>query len=441
MKVSKLKNQKILILGFAREGIATLNFLNKHLPDQKISVADKTPESDLSKEAIKALNMNNVAEKYFGKNYLEKVSAYDVIIKSPGVAPNIPEIYEALESGVVISSATQIFFSQCQGTIIGITGTKGKSTTSSLIHEVLSAGGVKSVLIGNIGKPALDYLEDIDASTTVVFELSSYQLSDLKVSPHIAVITNIYPEHLNWHDGYENYINSKANITLHQTENDYFIYNKDNDNLNKIALQTKAKLLFFSKDDISYPLLPKDFQLSGEFLINTVPAVLIGKMYNLTDDTIRQGFSNFIPLPHRLEYIGEVRGIRFYNDSLATIPQATISALTTLGNDIETLVAGGFDRGIDFSLLGQYLSKSSVKNLILFPTTAEYIWQSVLKSDPHTQINKFDVDNMQDAVKTAFETTSPGKICLLSPASSSFNLFRDYTDRGDQFKKFIQERS
>ncbi|MBI2196765.1 UDP-N-acetylmuramoyl-L-alanine--D-glutamate ligase [Candidatus Daviesbacteria bacterium] len=418
--LQSFEDQKTLILGFGREGRATLDYFKKHYPNRKIGIAD---QSD-------------------GENYLEKLKDYDVIIKSPGI-PYLPEIKEAKKQGKVITSATQFFFNNFKGKIIGITGTKGKSTTASLIYEVLKKGGMDAHLVGNIGKPALDLLDNLNENSVVVYELSSFQLEDLDKSPHIGVMTNIYPEHLDRHGDFPLYVRAKNNITKFQTSQDYLIYNQDIAEFKYIAEQSHAKKIAFSKKDkqmVSDVVHKDTIPLLGEFnLLNIVPAIIIGRLFKIPDEKIEEAIINFKPLPHRLEFVAEISGIRFYNDSLSTIPQSTVEALAALGRNVETLIAGGYDRGIDYSILGKAIAKSKIKNLILFPDTGTKIWKAVsLKiKNLKLKIRKFDTDSMQDAVEIAFKHTTPGKIVLLSPASTSFNLFKDYEDRGNQFKDFV----
>lgn len=427
-KVLAAFQQKTLILGFGREGNATYNYLKKHYPHLKIDTADQKD----------------------GENYLDTLKNYDVIIKSPGI-PYLPEILQAKNLGKTITSATKIFFDKFSGKIIGITGTKGKSTTASLIYQVLKEGGVNVHLIGNIGKPVLDLLDKLKETDVVVFELSSFQLADLSKSPHIAVMTNIYPEHLDHHGDFSNYLKSKNNITAFQSEKDYLIYNEDNPELKVISQKTKANKIPFSKKDYQMveSLVQKDaIPLLGDFnLLNIIPAIIIGRLFKVSDNKIEKAIINFNPLPHRLEFAGEFKGIRFYNDSLATNPQATIVALQTLGKNAETLIAGGYDRGLDFAVLGEAIAKSKIKTLILFPDTGEKILRAVksAKCPPKARFAKgdkvqsFRTDNMEEAVKKAYEVTAPGKIVLLSPASSSFNLFKDYADRGSQFRDWVKK--
>lgn len=362
----------ILILGFGREGQASYLFLKKYFSEDQIGTVDQKD----------------------GKNYLDKIKSYDIIIKSPGI-PYLPEIITAKEDGKIITTSTQIFFDIFPGQIIGVTGTKGKSTTASLIYEVLKSGGLSVYLAGNIGKPALDILADLKEDDIVVYELSSFQLADLTKSPHVAVITNIYQDHLDWHGSLENYRSAKENIFKYQGEGDFLIRDK-----------------------------------SG-----AEAAKEVAKMFNIPEEIVDRAITNFKPLPHRLEFVAEKNGIKFYNDSLATNPHATIHGLKILGDEVETLIAGGFDRGVDYSILGPIIANSQIKNLILFPVTGEKIRQAVQNAGGTQE--KFDVDSMEEAVKKAFKVTSPGKICLMSPASASFNMFKDYADRGEQFKKLV----
>lgn len=430
MNLADLRDKSILVLGLGREGLSVLHFLKKKFPSKKIDVADIKEYLGLPE---------NVGKTFFGENYLSPLSGYDVIIKSPGV-PYFVEIQRAKDTGKIITSSTDIFLGNCKGQVIGLTGTKGKSTTAALIYEVLKKGGLEAYLIGNIGTPALDFLTKDNKDAIFVYELSSFQLEDLEASPNIAVITNIYPEHLDRHGDFTTYVQAKNNITKFQTEKDYLIYNQDIPELRYIAQESKAKKISFSKKDkqmVSNLVHEDTIPLLGEFnLLNIVPAIIIGRLFKIADDKIEEAIINFRPLPHRLEFIGETAGIRFYNDSLSTIPEATVEALSALGKNVTTLIAGGFDRGLDYSILGKAIAKSNIKTLILFPDTGVKIWDSVCKYSKKRP-RKFAVSDMRKAVKIAYAEIEPGKICLLSPASTSFNLFRDYEDRGNQFKAWV----
>jgi UDP-N-acetylmuramoylalanine--D-glutamate ligase len=437
MKIETLKNKKILILGFGREGKDTLEFLRKIFPDKTFGIADKDKNCKLQIENCKLRKV----KWHLGENYLKALKNYDVIIKSPGVPIHLPEVERAFKEGK-ITSQTEIFLENYKGKIVGITGTKGKSTTASLIYKVLKGGGLKVHLAGNIGKPVLNYLISSKEDEIFVYELSSHQLYNLKISPHVAVFLNIYPEHLDYYKDFKEYLMAKANITLWQTENDFLVYNSKDENIRKIAEKSKAKKIpIRDYSNILENIGIKKIPFYGDFYgLNIACAIEVGKIFGVKKDKIKKAIEKFKPLPHRLEYVGRFNGIEFFNDSLSTIPQTTIAALDSLGERVQTLILGGFDRGLDFKELAREILKRKIKNLILFPTTGERIWREILKfvKDDSQLPRAILVQNMKDAVKIAFEITEKGKICLLSPASPSFGIFRDYKERGNLFKKYVK---
>jgi UDP-N-acetylmuramoylalanine-D-glutamate ligase len=420
MTLQELTAKKILLLGFAREGRDTLLFLRKKFPKKVIGIADQNLNAFKGrKDKVKL---------YLGKNYLKALKKYEVIIKAPGIPPF--KVAPLLRKSHVVTSQTEIFFNNCPGTIIGITGTKGKSTTSSLIHAVLKEGGLNSHLIGNIEKPVLQFLHGAKPDDIFVYELSSFQLTNLKRSPSIAVFINLYPEHLDYYQGnFGAYAAAKANITKYQTQTDFLIYNAKDTLVSKIAKGSKAQKIPFGLPRLGLGAPKSDLG----FIASTEPAILIGKLFSIPQTKIQKTLKEFKPLPHRLEKVGKWKGITFYNDSLATIPEATMGALDALGPKVHTLIAGGYDRGLTFEKLGKKIEKSSVKTLILFPTTGEKILASMQKS-----LQCFFANTMEEAIKLSYSHTPKGKVCLLSPAASSFNMFKDYKDRGEQFKKLAQ---
>lgn len=400
MKLNELKNKSILILGFGREGKDTFLFLRNLFPKKVLGIADQSTKISLTDKKTKLS---------LGENYLKAIKDYDVIIKSPGIP------FKILPKACLkkITSQTKIFFDNCPGKIVGVTGTKGKSTTCFLIYQILKKGGIKVHLVGNIGKPVLSSLLKAKKDDIFVYELSSHQLADLKKSPQIAVLLNIYPEHLDYYRNFKEYVRAKANITKYQTRKDYLIYNVQNPLVRKIAQQTKARKI---------PIKGKYYQLDIE------AARTVAKIFKVPM------IKKFKFLPHRLEFMGKFQGIEFYNDSLSTIPETTMEALDFLGERVQTLILGGFDRGLSFKKLGQRIMKSKVKTLILFPKTGKRI----LKEVKSQKIQHFFVRDMKKAVKLAYQNTSKGKICLLSPASPSFGIFKDYEERGNLFKKFVK---
>ena len=430
MELKDLKNKRILILGFGREGVDSFKFLRKLFPKKILGVADRNKKIKNQKSKIKNLIRNDKKIKWhLGENYLQAIKNYDMVIKSPGIPIYFPEIKKAYQKGK-ITSQTEIFFDNCPGKIVGVTGTKGKSTTASLIYQILKTAGLKAHLVGNIGKPVLNLLFSATSNDIYVYELSSHQLFNLKKSPHIAVLLNIYPEHLDYYKNFNEYALAKANITKYQTKDDYLIFNTQDKLIKKFAKKSKAK---------KNPIKGKFYDL------NIAAAKVAGKIFGIPEKIIEKAIKKFKPLPHRLEYVGEFRGIKFYNDALSTIPETTILALDYLGNKVQTIFLGGFDRGISFKKLAKRILKSKIKNLILFPTTGEKIWRAIISLKKENQFKAFLVQRassgaqyMKDAVKLAYQYTKKGKICLLSCASPSFSIFRDYKEKGNLFKRYVK---
>jgi len=387
MRLDKLKDKKIIILGFGREGQDTFNFLKKLFPKKKISIIKKK----------------------VSRNSFKKLKECDIIFKSPGIP------FKILPKNILkkVTTQTELFFDNCPGKIIGITGTKGKSTTAFWIYQALKAGNIKVSMVGNMGKPALTSLLKAGRNDMFIYELSSHQLYSLKKSPHIAIFLNIYPEHLDYYRSFKEYVRAKANITKHQTRHDYLIYNSKDARVSKIARLSKAKKI----------------AIKGKYYdLNRAAVKAVAGIFQVSFP------KKFKPLSHRLELVGRFRGIDFYNDSLSTVPQTAIEALDFLGNKVQTLIAGGYDRGLDFGELSKRIENSRVKNLILFPPTGKRISKEIKSR----RIACFFVETMKEAVSLAYKNTDRGRICLLSPASPSFGLFKDYADRGEQFKKFAR---
>lgn len=442
MKIKDLKNKKILILGMGKEGTSTLNFLRNIYPEKRLGVGDRLTLSELNEKTQKVIEKDEKLNTHLGEDYLQFLKKYDVIIKSPGVPPQ--KIKPFIKKKQKITSQTQIFFEECSGKIIGITGTKGKSTTASLIHKILKDNRLKTNLLGNIGNPALSFLNSATSEDIYVYELSSHQLLNLKKSPFVAVLLNVYPEHLDYYRNFQEYVRAKSNITKYQTKKDFLIFNSEDKTVEKIAQKSKAKKVPIDIITFKESNLP----IKGKFNLNNIKAAIaVAEIFDIPRKEIIKSIKKFKPLPHRLEYVGTYKGIKFYNDALSTIPEATIAALDTLGNKVQTIFLGGFDRGLNFEKLAERILQSKIKTLILFPTTGEKIWREVLKQQAITEPDKnpykkhkvFLVQNMPDAVKLAFKYTNKGKICLLSTASPSFSLFRDYREKGNLFKKYVKK--
>lgn len=448
MTNSELRGNSFLIVGYGREGRSVHEFLKAKKPGARVAIADR--------QGVQG-EMPLQISVYSGESYLRQACDFDTVIRSPGVS--IREIAPYLTPSSHITSATNIFFAECPGKIIGVTGTKGKSTTSSLTASVLREGFADVRLVGNIGAPMLDYLKDADEKTHFVVELSSYQLEDLRRSPSVAILLNIVPEHLDYHGGFDAYCAAKLRIAGSQGEIDALIVNDGFPLLAQLTGGLKARHYLFRETEDERALVSvrdgevvlrgkgavlktADIPVKGPGnLQNALAAITCGAVLGVEPEKIKAGILSFKPLEHRLEFVTERSGIRFYNDSLSTIPEALAHALLALGDDVETIIAGGYDRGVDMSPLGPALADSRVKTLILFPTTGEKIFEAALKAAPARSYRRVDVQTMEEAVQAAYDLTSPGKICVMSPASSSFSVFRDYRERGERFKDAVRSLS
>lgn len=457
---AELKNKRITILGMGKEGESSYRFIRRLFPKKQLFLADQKPFSEVEPSFKKLISKDSFAKLFFGKNYLNSLKFADVVIKTPGIPPTLPEIISATNHGVSVTSQTELFFDYCPGKIIGITGTKGKSTTTSAIFQVLTAGKKKAFLVGNIGVPVLPFLERATSDSYFVCELSSHQLSNITRSPDIAVLLNIYPEHLDYYRNFEDYKSAKARITLFQKPSDYFIYRSSDPHVAEIASRIKAAKIpfridreqktgcFIEKEKIVVVVEGKkdtimpvsEVPLAGRFNIhNVMPAMIIGRLLKISSRVVRQAIKSFKPLEYRLKPVGTFRGITFYNDPLATIPQATLSAIETLGDQVETLMLGGHDRGIYYKKFVHQLLTTSVKTIILFPTSGQRLYDTFKTEAAHQhKISFFFVENMRDAVKIAYENTGQGNICLHSPAAPACGVgFKDYKERGRLFEEYV----
>ena len=405
-----LKDKKILILGLGREGMSSFKFLRKKFPEKIIGVADQR-NLDFKEKDTKT---------HFGKDYLRAIGEYDLIIKAPGINKDLVKPYL---TDKIITSQTEIFLKQHKDKVIAVTGSKGKGITSDLIYRALKQSGKKTYLIGNMGRPPLDYY---DKQGIFVFEISSHQLEDLKINPHIAIFLNIFPDHLDFFKTFKNYFKAKSNITLFQTKDDYFIFNSQYPELSQLARKTKARTIDYTKKHLREP---KNSLLKGRLFSEDVKAA--GCALDLFNISIEKTLKHYKPFEHRLEIVGTFKGIKFINDSASTLPEATIAALEAI-DDVDTLILGGSNKGSDFKKLAREIEKKDIKTVILFPTEGEKILQE-LKKKP----NYFFTNNMKEAVQLCYQKAK--KVCLLSPACASFSCFNDYAERGKLFKKYVKE--
>ncbi|MDD3875622.1 MAG: UDP-N-acetylmuramoyl-L-alanine--D-glutamate ligase [Bacteroidales bacterium] len=445
-----LRGKKIAIAGFGREGRSSCQFLLKYFPEFPFAVFDSN--ENISNDSF--FKNNPQIRVHCGPDYLKSIYEYNFIIKSPGIQG---KTLGALPNGVIISSQTDLFLSCFSKQIIGITGTKGKSTTTTLLYKIFENAGKNVIIVGNIGIPPFDRIEAIKPDTHIIYELSSHQLENVTHAPHIAIMLNIFQEHLDHYDSYKDYQLAKFNIARFQQKDDYFIYNSDLDLIiNRLhEVQPKSNLLPFSlvKDikfgcSISLDCIilrgigntPIYFdkslerQLQGDHNLSNMLAVITAcKIKGIENVFILNTIAAFKGLEHRQEYIGCFHGKHFYNDSIATIPEATIAALKTL-KDVDTLILGGYDRGIDYQELVDYLLDSEIQNLVLLGNAGERIYKMFYKQ---ASMNIYYYRFFDEGINKAKEVTPKNKICLLSPAAASYGMFKDFEERGKRFKELL----
>jgi UDP-N-acetylmuramoylalanine--D-glutamate ligase len=451
--LENLYDKKILILGFGLEGLSTLKFLLKYSPSSKITVADK--DESLSENIfIKDNHLSFIG----GSDYLRKINKFDIVFKTPGISLKDVEIKDKTK----ICSQSQLFIDLFKKQIIGITGTKGKSTTSSLIFHIISKYTQNVILVGNIGIPPLDLYNQINENSIIVYEVSSHQLEFNTVSPHIAILLNTFEEHLDHYNSYLEYKLAKFNIAKYQDKGDFFIYNADDEVLMKILdiIKPHAQLYPYSekltiqtgcllkKDHISfidchdekfkYNLNEKRKLPGHHNLFNIMPAICACKIVGIPDECISKGISTFKPLEHRIEYVGKYNNVVFYNDSIATIPEATIEAIKTLKN-IGTIILGGFDRDIHYEHLMDFMLTTKIKNIIFLGDAGKRMHDIIKEKTTNNNKLLFVVKSLEDAVYTAIKKTPRDMICLLSPAAASYDMFKNFEERGKKFKQLVKE--
>lgn len=407
------KNKKVAILGYGVEGRDAEEFL-------------------ISRGAVVT-----ILDQKDNPNYLSGLDRFDIIVRSPGVYPYKKELVEVKEKGIRITTPTHIFFDEFAGHIIGVTGTKGKGTTSTLIFEILKKAKFDVYLGGNIGYPLLKLLPHLNSKSYVVMEMSSFQLIDLPVSPDIAVVLNITSDHMDWHSNQDEYLNAKKNIVKYQRPSDWSVINGEYKSSKDFSKITKASIILFNKKSLDDKYKEKLTLRGSHNLENISAAVAVSKILHVNEDIVLKTVRNFKGLEHRLEFVREHNGIKFYNDSFATGPQPTIAAIKSFTEN-ETLILGGSDKGLSYKELGDVINGSkNIKNIILIGE----IRTEISKYIDHKKVNVIDLglSKMDDIVKKALEMSTSGDVVILSPAAASFDMFKDYKDRGNQFKEEVNK--
>lgn len=436
----KIQGKRVVILGFGREGRSSYELLVKLKAHDKLYIADKN----------KFEGIEGVDGYISGDSYQSTLDDYDVVFKSPGVV-----LDKAIkEYKCVITSQMDLFFEAYRQQIVGITGTKGKSTTTTLIYHILKNAGRDAIIAGNIGIPVFDVAKDVKENSIIVCEMSSHQLEYMKVSPHRGVYLNIHEEHLDHYGVMEKYVAAKENIYKNMQKGDLLICNTtvepdeqfcyadvitvNNEGESADILVREDTVLYGSRE---YKIPMDKIALLGKHSqFNIAVAYGICDSYEITDEEFEAGLVTYKSLPHRLEYFGTFDGVKYYDDSISTICDTVIQAIESV-KDTSTLIIGGMDRGINYDELIEGLSRAKVDNIILMEATGKRI-----KDEIETKYTDFKnperlvlVLHLEDAVKMAKEVTKKGKSCILSPAAASYGIFKNFEERGDVFKELVKK--
>lgn len=451
-----IKGKKVAVLGIGVSNVPLIDYLFKH--NSRVTLFDKKTEDKIDKDVINKIK-NYGMELSLGEDYLKKLTGFDIIFRSPSMRPDTPEIVSELQRGAILTSEIELVIEMCPGTVIGITGSDGKTTTTSLIYEILKTNGKKCYLGGNIGIPLFSKIEEMKKEDYIVLELSSFQLMTMKVSPKIAVITNITPNHLDIHKSYDEYIESKANIFKYQDETGILVTNYDNEITRKLAKRANGKVVYFSSKEkiptgiiVDDEIIKKSEDGLRRHILNTKNMFLRG-MHNYENacaaigatgtlveiENQAKAIKEFRGVEHRLEFIRKVDGIKWYNDSIGSSPTRTIAGLNAFDEKI-VLIAGGYDKHLDYEPIAKPIVEK-VSSLILIGQTADKI-EVAVKNELKTQKNDMKIyraNTLEETAKIAREVAKIGEIVLFSPASASFDMFKNFMERGDKFKEIVHK--
>ena len=451
-----LRFRKVAIIGLGVSNIPLIDYMYEK--KARVTVFDDREEENIPKEILEKIKLYKF-DYSFGKDSLKKLVNFDIIFRSPSCLPTKQELEAESNRGAIVTTEIEMLMKMCSCKIIGVTGSDGKTTTTSLINCILKKAGYKTYLGGNIGTPLFTKLNEMKPEDIVVLELSSFQLMGMDVSPNIGVITNITPNHLNIHKDYEEYIEAKKNIFKYQNEDDIVVLNYDNEITNKCSKEAKSKVIFFSgktklddgfivdentikecKDGIREHILDtKDVLLRGHHNFENI-ATAIAATRGLVDiDIAVEAVKEFKPVEHRLEFIREIDGVKWYNDSVSSSPTRTIAGLKSFDEEI-ILIAGGYDKNLDYTPIAKPII-DNVKGLILIGQTSGKIYEAV-KAELEKQnkdLNIYMCDKLEDTVNQAKKIAKPKQIVLFSPASASFDMFKNFADRGIKFKNLVNK--
>lgn len=450
-----LKGRKVAVIGLGVSNKPLIEYLHKYKAN--VTVFDKREIDDIDKDIMDKVVMYDM-EFSLGKNYLSKLQGFELIFRSPSCLPTISEIQSEIIRGAIVTTEIEMLIELCPGKVIGITGSDGKTTTTSLIYEILKAKGYNCYLGGNIGVPLFTKIGEMTKDDIVVLELSSFQLMNMKISPSISVITNITPNHLDIHSSMEEYIEAKKNIFKYQDENGILVLNYDNDITREFEKEAKGKVIWFSsKSKIpdgyivdenrikfcennlrTHVLHTTDMKLRGVHNFENACAAIAATKTLVDEETAVNAILNFKGVEHRLELIKETDNrIKWYNDSVSSSPTRTIAGLNAFSRSV-ILIAGGYDKNLDYTPIAKPIV-DNVKILILLGQTSDKIFNAVTKQleKEGKSLDIYQCNSLEQTVILANRLAVTGDTILFSPASASFDMFKNFADRGNKFKELV----
>ena len=439
---SGLMGKEICVVGIGISHLPLIDYLVKH--GAKVTACDKKTREQLGETATKLESAG--VRLQLGSSYLSSLSG-DMIFKSPGLRPDLPEFVEARKKGICVTSEMEVFLDLCPAHVTAITGSDGKTTTTTLVHKLLTMAGFTTHVGGNIGKPLLPEIDRIGESDRVVLELSSFQLMTMKKSPQTAVVTNITPNHLDYHTDYQEYIDAKLNILSHQNSRNLAVLNLDNPVTAECVEKARGEVLTFSRKQKADVWLDgnvikifdeavldiRDIKIPGMHNVENYMAAIAAVHAVVGKDVISACAREFGGVPHRIELVRELEGVRYYNSSIDSSPNRTMNTLRVFSEPV-VLIAGGKDKGIPYDDLGPAI-KEHVRTLVLIGKTAEIIGKVAKQAAPDVPV--FYEDSYEAAVLRAKEQAKSGDVVLLSSASTSFDMFKNFEERGNLFKELV----
>ncbi len=445
-----MNERNVTVIGIGISNLPLIKYLVKL--GARVTACDKRTKNELG-ENYNELQKLGVSFS-LGKDYLKNLSG-DVIFKTPGMRFDVPEILRAKENGSIITSEMEVFFDLCPSHIIAVTGSDGKTTTTTLIHKMMTKSGYKTWLGGNIGNPLLADVENMEKDDWVILELSSFQLHTMRKSPEIAVITNISPNHLDMHKDYQEYIDAKKNIMLYQNSGDMLIVNAENDVTSKIGKEAKGEVRYFSRQNKADVYLENGEIKRGDETVLNISDIKIPGMHNVENymtaiaatwglvenSVIVDVAKTFGGVEHRIELVRTFENVRYYNSSIDSSPNRTINTLRVFPEKV-IMIGGGKDKGIPYDEIGPSLVEH-VKVLILIGATSDKIQEAldmeIKKTGKGNDIEVIRAHSYEEAVNSARSKAVNGDVVILTPASTSFDMFKNFEERGNLFKKLVNE--